>query len=217
MARDGQNCDPDALEEACRVSLLPEWRPSPFYKLLEREGPHALDAWAAAERPRSRPRRQPRSKDAAQIAEENERAVRRAFGDTWQFLLGSDAARELLAKLEIGAHRAFGGDAPQAQADAAEALLWLLSWDGEDLTTKVGKPPANELGVVGLGPSQRKVVHQLARVLGLHSESRTIDEIGGLGRSTGDDDKVLTLRPPRCSRGWEPPLSVARVLAVATA
>jgi len=28
---------------------------------------------------------------------------------------------------------------PEAQADAAEALLWLLSWDGDDLTTKAGE------------------------------------------------------------------------------
>lgn len=205
MAKCGEdpNIDTEALVKQNEV----EWHPSAFYQLMENEGPsRALEVLEAAEGAASRPR-QPRQKDAAQLAEEHDRRVRRTFSDTWQFLQSNESARDLLTNLEKDAARAFG----PCQGDAI-AMLWMLSWNGGELQTKFGTPPANEMAIGGLTPSFRKVAHQLARSLGLHSESRDVD--GALG------NKVIAMRPPRrhCRKsadqdGWVAPLSVAQVLA----
>lgn len=197
-----------------------ELRPSAFYRLLEHEGPgQALEAWAAAEAsrghsPRARARNT-RTKDAAQIREERERAVRRAFGETFQWLQRDTYSQELLAEIEVLVEKAFGScehepGFPVQEADAAaEDAPWLVCWDGEVLLTKSGAPPASELELLGLDAPQRKVVHQFARVLGLHSESR------------GTAAKVIALRPTRGSRcgprqgRWHAPFSVSQVLAAA--
>lgn len=152
--------DIDEVEEE-----TPQAHPSVFYRLLESEGPNALEVWAAAEaakRGRSpRPRRRP--KDAAWMAEEHGRQVRRTFRDNWQYL---------------------------SQSQSSQA----------------GAPPAHEMQLEGLDASERKVVHQLARLIGLHSESRLLEEEAETG-------KVLTLRPRRCQRSWSAPFSVAEVLS----
>jgi len=159
--------DIDEVEEE-----TPQAHPSVFYRLLESEGPNALEVWAAAEaakRGRSpRPRRRP--KDAAWMAEEHGRQVRRTFRDNWQYLSQSQSSQELIAKLEDVAKVAFGNDFQ------AEEMLWQLLWTGEDLATKAGAPPAHEMQLEGLDASERKVVHQLARLIGLHSESRLLEE-----------------------------------------
>lgn len=189
--------DIDEVEEE-----TPQAHPSVFYRLLESEGPNALEVWAAAEaakRGRSpRPRRRP--KDAAWMAEEHGRQVRRTFRDNWQYLSQSQSSQELIAKLEDVAKVAFGNDFQ------AEEMLWQLLWTGEDLATKAGAPPAHEMQLEGLDASERKVVHQLARLIGLHSESRLLEEEAETG-------KVLTLRPRRCQRSWSAPFSVAEVLS----
>jgi len=187
-----------------------EHHPSAFYKLMENEGAErALEVLEAAEG--AVPRSRPKQTDMAQLAEEHERKVRRTFADTWRFIQDNEPARQLLAKLEKDARRAF---CPQeGDNDAATALLWMLQWQGDELATKFGTPPASEIAVAGLSPTFRKVAHQLASSLGLHSESR---EIGT--RS----DKVIAMRPPRrrCGEGadraaWEAPLSVSQVVAPA--
>jgi len=206
MAKCGEDPNADADTLAALHNEV-EWRPSAFYQLMENEGAaRALEVLEAAEDAAPR-NRQPRQKDAVQLAEEHERRVRRTFKDTWHFLQGNEAARDLLAKLEKEASRAFG----PCEGDAI-ALLWMLSWDGDALQTKFGTPPANEMAIGGLTPTCRKVVHELARSLGLHSESRVVD--GAL------DSKVIAMRPPRshCRKGagqdgWVAPLSVAQVLA----
>jgi len=202
--------DPNITDaEALELEAENEWRPSAFYKLMEHEGPsRALEVLEAAESAPTQPRH-PREKSAAQLAEEHERRVRRAFSDTWHFLQGNDSARELLAELEKQAPRAFG-----AKSDDVAALLWMLHWDGDALKTRFGAPPANEMAIAGLSPTFRKVAHQFARICGLHSESRVVD-----GPQSADENKVIALRPPRSASAnggdcvWEPPLSVAQVLA----
>lgn len=206
MAKCGE--DPNISEaQVLELQAEVEFRPSAFYQLMENEGAHgALEALEAAEGAASRSRI-PRQKDAAQLADEHERQVRRTFADTWQFIRGNDSACELLAKLEEEASRAFG-----PSQDEAIAMLWMLNWDGDVLDTKFGKPPANEMVIGGLNPTFRKVAHQLARSLGLHSESRVVD-----GPHGEQDNKVIALRPPRrhARKGdpdaWVQPLSVARV------
>lgn len=221
MARCGEpsdhvSGDPDSIN----VEVTRDWRPSAFYQLLEYEGPNgALDAWAAAEnarRPASRPHVS-RTKDPVKIAEENQRAVRRALGDSWQFVRESGSMQDFIQQLEQATARAFGaaeskdGLSPEEQA---VALSWLLAWDGESFETKSGAPPTIEMAVLGLAPGHRKVVHQLAQLLGLRSASRLLDE--GRGEV---GDKVLTIRPPRSRCGaagaWEAPFSVSQVLATA--
>eukprot|EP00913_Durusdinium_trenchii_P017866 g16789.t1 len=71
--------DVDAVEEE-----RPQARPSAFYRLLESEGPNALEVWAAAEaRGRSPRPRERRSKDAAWLAEEQARQARRQSKSMW--------------------------------------------------------------------------------------------------------------------------------------
>jgi len=205
--------DPNISEaEVLELQAEVEWRPSAFYRLLEHAGPaSALDVLDAAEVALPRPR-QLRQKDAAQLAKEHERQVRHDFSDTWHFLQSNDAARSLLAKLEKEASRAFG---PSGGNDSKPvALLWMLHWDGAELETRFGTAPAQEMAINGLTPTLRKVAHQLARSLGLHSESRMIDgPIGG-------DNKAIALRPPRrrASRNgdensWVAPFSVTKVIS----
>lgn len=211
---------------AAEDRLLFEWRPSAFYRLLECEGPSgALEAWAAVEsrrRPRSRPRAN-RPKSDSQVAEENERAVRHAFGGNWQYINGSDAAKDLLVELEKMAISAFGSAPPEEMppapgcGDSTTTPPWTVHWDGATMTTAAGAPPAAELAVLGLEPAQRKLVHQLARVLGLHSESRAAGESPSCAAALGGDGKAVALRRPKgqCAPGstWVPPLSLSRVLA----
>lgn len=181
----------------------PEFRPSAFYWLMEREGASgALEAWAAAEaaakEPGARALRRRANTEMPQHRVVQE--VRRAFSDTWQFVQGNEAAQDLLAKLEGEAARAF------AQPGELASTQWFLHWDdaSKELQTEDGEPPADEMEVTGLNPVQRKVAHQLARALGLHSSSR------GIG------DKALSIRPPRRRCGsegaWSAPFSVSRVL-----
>jgi len=212
MAKCGE--DPNITEaEALELQHEVEWRPSVFYRLMEHEGANgALEALEAAEGAAPRAPRPARQLDAAQLAADRERRVRRVFADSWQFLQGNDSARELLAKLETVALRAFG---PGEEAkDEAIAMLWMLDWDGAALETKFGAPPASEMAIGGLDPTFRKVAHQLARSLGLHSESRVVD-----GPRGAQENKVIALRPPRSqTRGgdgeaWVAPYSVAQVLA----
>lgn len=194
--------DVDAVEEE-----RPQARPSAFYRLLESEGPNALEVWAAAEaRGRSPRPRERRSKDAAWLAEEQARQVRRTFRENWQYLSQSQSSQELIAKLEELTHVAFGGP-----KQPEEMLLWQLLWTGDDLATKAGAPPAREMHLEGLDASERKVVHQLARLIGLHSESRQVEEQQDLDQAK----KVLSLRPHfRCqTRSWSAPFSVSQVLS----
>lgn len=188
--------DVDEVEEE-----RPQARPSVFYRLLESEGANALDAWAAAEARRGRSPRV-RAKDAApRMAEERTRQVRRTFRENWQYLSQSQSSQELIAKLEQLAQDAFG--TPESQL---QDMLWQLLWTGEELATKAGAPPASEMQLEGLDPSERKVVHQLARLIGLHSESRSVEE--------ETSAKVLTLRPRGCqASSWSAPFSVAQVLS----
>lgn len=190
--------DVDEVEEE-----RPQARPSVFYRLLESEGANALEAWAAAEARRGRSR-EPRAKDAApRMAEERTRQVRRTFRENWQYLSQSQSSQELIAKLEQLAQDAFG--TPESQL---QDMLWQLLWTGEDLATKAGAPPASEMQLEGLDPSERKVVHQLARLIGLHSESRSV---GSVEEET--TAKVLTLRPRCQASSWSAPFSVAQVLS----
>jgi len=214
--------DGAALDEEKIASLVPslEHRPSAFYQLLKLEGPEsALDAWAAAEasrreRPRSRPRASTRNgAESSAASSRNEQAVRRAFSDTWGFIRKNSSTRELVTKLETTAGRAF--------STPGQLILdsWQLAWDAESemLDTMSGEPPAGEIEIYGLSASERKVVHQLARVLGLHSESRILD--GLLEEVAEGDGKALALRPTRrhCGKAtvWAAPFSVAQVLAMA--
>lgn len=207
MAKLGEDAN---VSDAEALEMEVVWRPSAFYQLLELEGPtNALDVLEAAEvaAPRSR---QPRQKDAARVAKENERQVRHHFAETLSFLQGNDAARDFIAKIENEFSQGFGQNRDSAQS---AALLWMLHWDGLKLTTRFGTSPANEIAVAGLNPTFRKVGHQLARCLGLHSESRVVDGPGGI-----DENKVVTFRPPRTlndkgSEGWKIPFSVAKIVS----
>lgn len=192
--------DVDEVEEE-----RPQARPSVFYRLLESEGANALEAWAAAEARRGRSREpRARAKDAApRMAEERTRQVRRTFRENWQYLSQSQSSQELIAKLEQLAQDAFG--TPESQL---QDMLWQLLWTGEELATKAGAPPASEMQLEGLDPSERKVVHQLARLIGLHSESRSV---GSVEEETSA--KVLTLRPRCQASSWSAPFSVAQVLS----
>merc|ERR1712107_290651 len=98
----------------------------------------ALDALAAFEGSRRqgsilRPGARPRTTQQAH------KEVRRAFGDTWRFVHSNSNVKELLARLEGEAARAFGSEGELA------ALSWLLRWDGEDFATQDGAPPAEEM------------------------------------------------------------------------
>mmetsp|Transcript_42504 Transcript_42504/g.79240 ORF Transcript_42504/g.79240 Transcript_42504/m.79240 type:complete len:314 (-) Transcript_42504:30-971(-) len=197
--------DVDAVEEE-----RPLARPSVFYRLLESEGSNALEAWAAAERGRRHsPRARPKG-DAWQ-AEENIRQVRRAFRENWQFLAQNETSQELIAKLEEFTEVAFG---KTRGLEAEDLLMWQLMWTGKDLATEAGAPPADEMLLMGLSSAERKVVHQLARLIGLHSESRLLQD--GMEVDNHNPDKALALRPPRsvrCRAGsWAAPFSVSQVL-----
>eukprot|EP00929_Paragymnodinium_shiwhaense_P007622 TRINITY_DN111532_c0_g1_i1.p1 TRINITY_DN111532_c0_g1~~TRINITY_DN111532_c0_g1_i1.p1 ORF type:complete len:348 (-),score=78.62 TRINITY_DN111532_c0_g1_i1:65-1108(-) len=194
--------------------MRPEHRPSAFYRLMEFEGAdNALDAWEAAESYRARPRSRERVQKKKDANAEAELAVRREFSDTMAFLKSSGASRELLAKLEACAVEAF-----KTLEGRKEAESWQLSWDHEEqlLDTTSGAPPALEMEVLGLSPMDRKVVHQLAKVLGLHSESRQLQ--GALAEVAEGDGKAVALRPTRrqCAEksSWTPRFSVSKVLAV---
>lgn len=129
-----------------------------FYRLLESEGAsHALDAWAAAEADHRQPRRR-------EAVEEPARQVRRTFRENWQYLCESQSSQELIGVLERLAQRAFG-------VRAEGVALWALLWTGQELSTQAGAPPAHEMRLEGLDAAERKVVHQLCRLIGLHSES----------------------------------------------
>jgi len=205
---------------------LIDQRPSVWYRLLEAEGPErALDAWAAAEgggrRPRSRPRR---PKTEAQVAQQNERAVRSGFAENWNYVHTSDASKDLLGQLEAMATQAFSSAPSGGQPGVAGGLpegqpeAWTVRWDGETMRSVTGAAPSAEIVVEGLDRCQRRVVHQLARLLGLQSASRDGD-YGLRTLNDNGDGRVLALRPPRrpCvgGRAWAAPLSVAGVLAAA--
>lgn len=203
--------DEDAVEEARQ-----EYRPSAFYRLLEHEGANALDAWAEAERKRDlSPRARPKAntaKNAAWLAEERRRHVRRSFQDVWQYVSRDASCRDLVAKLENETQNAFG--ICQREEPAEETLQWLLRWDGDQLVSQSGTPPAEEILLLGLDPVQRKVVHGLARLIGLQSESTIYESELALASQR----KALALRPPRslkCRAGavWVAPFSVSEVLA----
>mmetsp|Transcript_49181 Transcript_49181/g.124814 ORF Transcript_49181/g.124814 Transcript_49181/m.124814 type:complete len:316 (-) Transcript_49181:115-1062(-) len=227
MAAQGEEYSEVDIDTLMRDQLVIEHRPSAFYRLLEREGPDgALDAWAAAEsarRPRSRPRR---TKTSAQVELENARCVRNAFGDNWQYIHSSPAAKDLLVELETMATTAFGSMVHAGEEQIAIVSEWHLDWDGTSFTTTLGKPPSDEMAIAGLDASQRKFVHQFARLLGLHSQSRILDvaevraSAGGGGGAVAGDAKVLLIRPPRrhCIGGkpWEAPLSIASILRATT-
>lgn len=205
------------------VNTPPEQRHSAFYRLLELEGPeNALEALTAAEGARETAQRPERAKGPQRLLEQQERAIRRAFSGSWAFINANEAVQELITQLESQATRAFSGWAREVGDADAEALLWCLLWDQEtaSLSTKTGAPPADEMAIVGLEPHERKVAHQLARVLGLHSSSKSRDEYGdSFGRSGLQDEKVVAMRVPRNRCGsegpWSSPASVAQVLAVA--
>lgn len=238
MAKCGEDAsitDAEALQLVYKQEV--EWRPSAFYRLLQQEGAEgALDALEAAEVAKAAARRAPRTPGTKELEGRNERTVRRVFADTWQYLRDNLPERELLGSLEAELVRAFGppsagppeitlGEEKEASAEVAPerltgntnvvALLWMLGWDGSELTTLFGSPPAKELGVAGLTATQRKVAHQLARALGLHSESR---EVKIQQRGPDDDGKVVVVRPTRNQQcgsvgTWVAPFSVAQVLA----
>eukprot|EP00439_Symbiodinium_sp_Y106_P085485 s481_g28.t1 len=136
--------------------------------------------------------------------------VRRAFRENWQFLARSQSSQELIAKLEELTEVAFG---KTRGLEAEDLLMWQLLWTDGDLATEAGAPPADEMLLMGLNATERKVVHQLARLIGLHSESRLLDD-GQEGDET-KPDKALALRPPRslrCRAGsWAAPFSVSQV------
>mmetsp|Transcript_8232 Transcript_8232/g.15578 ORF Transcript_8232/g.15578 Transcript_8232/m.15578 type:complete len:230 (+) Transcript_8232:2-691(+) len=227
MAKCGEDAsitDAEALALVYKQQV--EWRPSAFYRLLQQEGAEgALDALEAAEGAKAA-RRAPHTPGTKELEERNERTVRRVFADTWQYLRTNLPERELLGSLEAELARAFGSPpAMKASAGAAPealtgnnnvvALLWMLGWDGTELKTMFGSPPAKELGVSGLTPTQRKVAHQLARALGLHSESR---EVETQQRGLDGGGKVVVVRPTRNQQcgsvgSWVAPFSVAQVLA----
>jgi len=223
MAANGESSEGITMDADGNVIGIPaktEWRPSVFYKLLELEGPEgALEAWEAAEM-RRRPRSRPRVKGSAKQDEQNEQTTRRAFGSVWQFVVHNESAQDLLRELEKLTAEAFGHSLPLA-ADGKQKKLpqWLLCWTGTSLEAENGAPPAEEVAISGFGPMLRKVVHSYASVSGLHSSSSLID--GGL---QDVQEKLLTLRPPRCSAdgevkdvsgAWVAPFSVAHVFAAA--
>lgn len=206
------------------VQAFPEPRHSAFYRLLELEGPeNALDALTAAESARGQTAHRPeRPKGAQRLAEQQARAIRRAFSGSWGFINANEAVQELIAQLESQATSAFSGWVREGGDADAEALLWCLLWDQEtaSLSTKTGAPPADEMAIVGLEPHERKVAHQLARLLGLHSESKNRDEYGdSFGKGGLEDEKVVAMRVPRNRCGseviWSSPTSVVQVLAAA--
>lgn len=207
MAKCGEDAN---VSDAEALQMEVVWRPSVFYQLLELEGPtNALDVLEAAEVAASRPRH-PRQKDPARLAKEQERQVRHYFSDTLHFLQGDEVARDFIAKLENELSRGFGHN---RDLTTPTALLWMLHWDGVELTTRFGTSPTHEIAVAGLSPTFRKLGHQLARCLSLHSESRVVDGPGG-----ADDNKVVTFRPPRSrnvkeSEAWVIPFSVAKVIS----
>jgi len=210
MARNGEDStNLNEQELDLEKQVLEESKPSVFYRLMEIEGPEnalsALNAAEASASSRRKKSREPRSSKAP-TEEQNRRKVRRAFADTWQYIQGSETARDLLKNIEAQAARAFG---MENLKESALAMLWMLTWDDDarELETKLGSPPTAEMVIGGLDPILRKVTHQLATVLDLHSESRTV---------TGDD-KVVALRPFRrhncdSTERWAPACSVAQVV-----
>eukprot|EP00928_Gymnodinium_smaydae_P038970 TRINITY_DN26743_c0_g1_i2.p1 TRINITY_DN26743_c0_g1~~TRINITY_DN26743_c0_g1_i2.p1 ORF type:complete len:354 (+),score=55.30 TRINITY_DN26743_c0_g1_i2:963-2024(+) len=175
-----------------------EFRPSAFYRLLQREGPEcALDAWSAAEasvaqptqeprRARSRPRLRTTTHGAAEGdgsagSQPAEHTVRRAFDGLWTYVRSSDAVQKLLSDLEDRAAQAFSSSTPRGDVEP-----WRLCWDGEArvLSPVSGDSLTLEIEVIGLAGMERKVVHRFARALGLVSESFEED---GLPAEPGDD------------------------------
>lgn len=214
MARCGEEWNGE-IEEAGY-----EHKPSAFYRLLEMEGPdRALELLTEAESSRRSPaRREPRASNPAKKAAEDERTCRQVFSDSWNQIRGNVSLQELLTQLEGGAERAFSN---AAETGNIPSLLWLLLWDADRvaLETYFGSPPASELAIVGLTSQQRKVVHQFAKVAGLHSESRPLDDYAEVPNGLVENAKVMALRPPRGRRcgdgGWVAPVSVVRVLSAA--
>jgi hypothetical protein len=239
MRANGENVDGVDFENF-EDKLILKNTPSAFYKLIEKEGAsHALEAWAAAENARGRPRSRPphRPRTEAQVAEHNDRAARQVFGESWSYILKNEDCKDFLLDLEGKAVRAFSScdgpgdedapgkdEAPETKVGAVAGddgdkevvdpqfsviKQWLLSWDGSALTTMSGNTPADEILIVGLDGVHRRTVHQLSRFLGLHSESRPDAE--------ALDGKVLALRPPRRQVAggqiWSSPVSLASVLA----
>lgn len=200
------------------INSVVEPRKSAFYQLLELEGPeNALDALKAAEGAEARPRPE-RPKGPQRLQVQQEHAIRRAFSGSWSFINASPAVQELITQLESQATRAFSGWTREGDVEA-DALLWCLLWDQEtsSLSTKLGAPPADEMAIVGLEPHERKVAHQLARVLGLHSESKSRNDYDGL-QCGGNLEKVVAMRlPRRCGseNPWSSQASVTQVLAAA--
>jgi len=220
MAANGESSEGLTMDADGNVIGIPvkaEWQPSVFYKLLELEGAEgALEAWEAAEMSRRRPRSRPRVKSSAKQAEQNEQTTRRAFGpNVWHFVVRNESAQDLLRELEQLTADAFGHSV--ADEDRKKSSQLLLSWTGATLEAEDGAPPAEEVAISGLGPMLRKLVHSYASLSGLHSSSNSLD--GGL-----EDEKLLTLRPPRSSAdgtvkdisgAWVAPFSVAQVFAAA--
>eukprot|EP00927_Polykrikos_kofoidii_P044024 TRINITY_DN38115_c0_g1_i1.p1 TRINITY_DN38115_c0_g1~~TRINITY_DN38115_c0_g1_i1.p1 ORF type:complete len:327 (-),score=45.33 TRINITY_DN38115_c0_g1_i1:82-1062(-) len=216
MAKCGEDVSMVDIDALVASELRKETKPSAFYQLLKLEGPEsALEAWAASEsaareRQHSRPRHRSPTRRATEAAAHAEQKVRKAFSDTLNFIRRSSRTRDLLQKLEDGFADAFSRGMPAEEA-------WQVSWDGALLDTMSGEPPAVEIEVFGLSATERKIVHQLAQALGLHSESRDLDGIY-LQVAEGDG-KALALRPPRrvigVSTPWTAPFSVTQVLAVA--
>lgn len=220
MVARGEDNLPEDVDGVADVRA--EQRPSAFYRLMEHEGPEtALDAWADAESRRRRreespgreQRRAERPKAPTTLAEERRRVVRRAFGDCWQYVSRDQSVQDLIVKLEDGANKAFGSK--QCKETDAE-LEWLVNWTGEELATEAGSPPAQEMKLLGLDGVQRKVVHNLASLLGLRSESVVLDSF------SDELQKALTLRPLRhlncgAESNWIAPFSVAQVLTMTAA
>ncbi|CAE7244561.1 unnamed protein product [Symbiodinium sp. CCMP2592] len=104
-------------------------------------------------------------------------------------------------------------------ASQQDLLMWQLLWTDGDLTTEAGAPPADDMLLMGLNATERKVVHQLAGLIGLYSESRLLDD-GQEGDDTKPDKvlppQALALRPPwslRCRAGsCAAPFSLSQVL-----
>jgi len=184
----------------------PEIRRSAFFLLWEREGPEAaLDAWTAAENaPRQAPAKRPSEKH---IHQQRDQELRRVFGDIFSFVANDQEVFTLVEQLELQAVQAFSADGELA------ADCWQFLWNGSSLDIQSGNCPANEIEVVGLDAGLRKIVHRLAEVLGLRSESHVVDPIESLDAV---HCKTIVLRPPRTridsTGSWKAPFPVAQTL-----